>query len=65
MVMLSTSVAVLADRKVIANAPVEEVVHVDHPFIRDYFLGERGRRALQALPAARRTKVSELLEDGK
>ncbi|WP_150699177.1 ABC transporter ATP-binding protein [Pandoraea terrae] len=65
MVMLSTSVAVLADRKVLVNAPVEDVVRVDHPFIRAYFLGERGRRSLQALPAARRAKVSELLEDGK
>ncbi|VVD62039.1 ABC transporter [Pandoraea horticolens] len=63
--MLATRVAVLADRKVLVNAPVEDAVCVDHPFIRSFFLGERGRRALLALPAARRTKISELLDDGK
>jgi phospholipid/cholesterol/gamma-HCH transport system ATP-binding protein len=57
MVSLSTRVAVLAERKVIVAAPVEQVAGVDHPFIREYFLGMRGRRALQALPAARRAKL--------
>ena len=57
MVSLSTRVAVLADRRVIVAAPVEEVAGVDHPFIRDYFLGMRGRRALQALPLPRRAKL--------
>jgi phospholipid/cholesterol/gamma-HCH transport system ATP-binding protein len=63
--MLASRVAVLADRKVLVNAPVEDVVCVDHPFIHSFFLGERGRRALLALPAARRAKISELLDDGK
>ena len=63
--MLATRVAVLAERKVLVNAPVEDVVCVDHPFIHSFFLGERGRRALLALPAARRAKISELLDDGK
>ncbi|VVD69969.1 ABC transporter [Pandoraea communis] len=63
--MLATRVAVLADRKVLVNAPVEDAVCVDHPFIHSFFLGERGRRALLALPAARRIKISELLDDGK
>ncbi len=27
----------------------EEVVRVDHPFINDYFLGQRGLRALQGM----------------
>ena len=49
MVALSTRVAVLADRKVLVAAPVEEAANVDHPFIHEYFLGLRGR-ALQALP---------------
>ncbi len=57
MVSLSTRVAVLADRKVIVAAPLEQVAGVDHPFIREYFLGMRGRRALQALPASRRAKL--------
>ncbi|WP_133649976.1 ABC transporter ATP-binding protein [Paraburkholderia flava] len=57
MVALSTRVAVLADRKVLVAAPVEEAANVDHPFIREYFLGLRGRRALQALPPERRAKL--------
>jgi phospholipid/cholesterol/gamma-HCH transport system ATP-binding protein len=57
MVALSTRVAVIADRKVLVAAPVEEAAGVEHPFIREYFLGMRGRRALQALPAARRAKL--------
>lgn len=57
MVALSTRVAVLADRKVLVAAPVEEAAGVDHPFIREYFLGLRGRRALQALPPDRRAKL--------
>ena len=57
MVALSTRVAVLADRRVLVAAPVEEAVAVDHPFIREYFLGRRGRRALQALPFERRAKL--------
>ncbi|PLZ03474.1 ABC transporter ATP-binding protein [Burkholderia sp. WAC0059] len=59
MVALSTRVAVLADRKVLVAAPVEEAATVDHPFIREYFLGMRGRRALQALPPERRAKLPE------
>lgn len=47
---LSTRVAVLADQKVIVNAPVREVARFDHPFVREFFQGERGRRA-QALLA--------------
>ena len=43
---LATRVAVLADRKVIADGPPREVAQVDHPFIHTYFQGERGRRAM-------------------
>jgi phospholipid/cholesterol/gamma-HCH transport system ATP-binding protein len=57
MVALSTRVAVLADRKVLVAAPVEEAAGFDHPFIREYFLGLRGRRALLALPPERRAKL--------
>lgn len=54
MVSLSTRVAVLAERRVLLAAPLEEVVAVEHPFIQEYFLGARGRRALAALPPERR-----------
>lgn len=48
---LSTRVAVLAERHVIINAPVPEVLAFDHPFIRHFFLGERGQRAMALLHA--------------
>ncbi|WP_454887524.1 ABC transporter ATP-binding protein [Sphingomonas oryzagri] len=38
-------VAVLADRKVVAVAPVAELETSNHPWIRDYFQGPRGRAA--------------------
>ena len=57
LVALSDRVAVLADRKVLAAAPIPELVKVDHPFIREYFLGDRAQRALQALPAPSRPEA--------
>jgi phospholipid/cholesterol/gamma-HCH transport system ATP-binding protein len=48
---LSSRVAVLADKHVIACDTVSEVLKVDHPFIRTFFLGERGLRALGSLAA--------------
>ena len=48
LVSLSDKVAVLADQRVLVYGPLEEVVRVDHPFIRNFFLGERGLRALSA-----------------
>jgi phospholipid/cholesterol/gamma-HCH transport system ATP-binding protein len=47
---LSTRIAVLADKRVIAYGGPDEVITVPHPFIEQFFLGERGKRALQALP---------------
>jgi phospholipid/cholesterol/gamma-HCH transport system ATP-binding protein len=38
-------IAVLADRKVIANAPLAEIEKIDHPWIHEYFHGPRGRAA--------------------
>ena len=49
---LSTRIAVLADRRVIIAGRPREVIAHPHPFIREYFLGGRGRRALEALHAA-------------
>ena len=42
---ITDRVAVIADRKVVATAPVRELEHADHPWIREYFLGPRGRAA--------------------
>ncbi|KAF1716586.1 ABC transporter ATP-binding protein [Pseudoxanthomonas wuyuanensis] len=38
-------VAVLADRKVIATAPLQEVEQFDHPWVQEYFHGPRARAA--------------------
>lgn len=38
-------VAVLADKRVIAIGTIDELVATDHPWIRDYFSGPRGRAA--------------------
>ncbi|WP_256078896.1 ABC transporter ATP-binding protein [Massilia sp. YIM B04103] len=46
---LSTRIAVLAEKHVIAVGPTREVIKFDHPFIKDFFLGDRGKRALEAL----------------
>jgi phospholipid/cholesterol/gamma-HCH transport system ATP-binding protein len=47
---LSTRVAVLAERRILIAAPVPQVLALQHPFIEQFFLGRRGRRALE-LPA--------------
>jgi phospholipid/cholesterol/gamma-HCH transport system ATP-binding protein len=46
---LSTRIAVLADKKVIIAAVPKEVIAHPHPFIREFFLGPRGQRAMELL----------------
>jgi len=41
-------VAVLADRRILAVAPVRELERLDHPWVQDYFNGPRGRAAQTA-----------------
>lgn len=41
-------IAVLADKKVVAVAPPKELERSDHPWIKEYFLGPRGRAAQAA-----------------
>ena len=41
-------VAVLAEKRVIACGPLEEVRRNAHPWIQEYFAGPRGRAALAA-----------------
>lgn len=45
---ITDKVAVLADKRVVAKAPVQELEKSDHPWIREYFLGPRGRAADKA-----------------
>jgi phospholipid/cholesterol/gamma-HCH transport system ATP-binding protein len=49
---LSTRIAVVADKRVIVSGSPREVMAVPHPFIRDFFLGARGRRALASLKSS-------------
>jgi phospholipid/cholesterol/gamma-HCH transport system ATP-binding protein len=42
---ITDRVAVIADKRVVATAPVRELEKADHPWIREYFLGPRGRAA--------------------
>ena len=51
LVSVSDRIAVLADQKIVVCGRLNEVAQHDHPFIRNFFLGERGRRALSAAPA--------------
>jgi phospholipid/cholesterol/gamma-HCH transport system ATP-binding protein len=45
---ITDQVAVIADKKIVAMAPVRELEHVDHPWIQEYFHGPRGRAAAGA-----------------
>lgn len=42
---LSAKVAVLAEQRILTVGHLDEVMHFDHPFIREFFLGERKERA--------------------
>ena len=46
---LSTRVAVVADKRILVNATPREVIAFDHPFVRKFFLGGRGLRAMELL----------------
>ncbi|MGI4847961.1 MAG: ABC transporter ATP-binding protein [Janthinobacterium lividum] len=51
---LSTRIAVLADKHVITYGTPAEVVAFKHPFIEEFFGGERGKRALEGYHAESR-----------
>ena len=42
---LSTRIAVVADKHIVADGTAAQVMAQPHPFIKEFFLGERGRRA--------------------
>ncbi len=46
---LSTRIAVVADKRIIVSGTPKEVMAFAHPFIHDFFLGERGQRATAQL----------------
>jgi len=45
---LASRVAVLADQRILAHGTIDEIMNCDHPFIRNFFLSERSRRALES-----------------
>ena len=51
LVALSDRVAVLCDQRLEIVGTLDEVVANPHPFICNFFMGERGRRALEAVRA--------------
>jgi phospholipid/cholesterol/gamma-HCH transport system ATP-binding protein len=42
---ITDRIAVLSEKKVVATAPVTELERSDHPWIKEYFGGPRGRAA--------------------
>jgi phospholipid/cholesterol/gamma-HCH transport system ATP-binding protein len=53
LVALSDRVAVLCDQRLEIVGTLDEVVANVHPFICNFFMGERGRRALEAVRAVK------------
>ncbi len=49
LVALSNRIAVLCEQRLVIVGTLDEVVANPHPFIRNFFMGERGRRALEAV----------------
>ena len=45
---ITDQVAVIAEKKIVAMAPVEDLQNSDHPWIKSYFHGARGRSAAAA-----------------
>ena len=52
-------VAVLADRKVVINAPIAEVEKLDHPWVQEYFHGARARAARDGRDAYQERTMQE------
>ena len=49
LVSLSDRVAVLADQQIVAIGSVQQIASATHQFIANFFQGERGKRALEAI----------------
>ncbi|TCM87136.1 ABC transporter ATP-binding protein [Rhodovulum steppense] len=45
-------IAVIAEKKVLVTGTLDDMLDVDHPWVRDYFLGPRGRAARDAVESA-------------
>jgi phospholipid/cholesterol/gamma-HCH transport system ATP-binding protein len=49
LVAAADRVAVLCEQHLLAVGPIREIAMLDHPFVYNFFRGERGQRALDAL----------------
>lgn len=49
---MATSVAVLAERRIVSHASLAETLALDHPFVVRFFRGLRARRTAEARPGA-------------
>lgn len=49
LVALADRVAVLCEQRLLAVGPMRDITSIDHPFVRNFFRGERGLRALEVL----------------
>jgi phospholipid/cholesterol/gamma-HCH transport system ATP-binding protein len=49
LVAAADRVAVLCDQRLLAVGPIREIAMLEHPFVYNFFRGERGQRALDAL----------------
>ena len=55
---ITDKVAVLAEKGIVAKATVQELERSDHPWIREYFLGPRGRAAGKAISGSDRSDAN-------
>jgi phospholipid/cholesterol/gamma-HCH transport system ATP-binding protein len=44
-------IAVLAEKRVLVTGTLDDMLEVDHPWVREYFLGPRARAARDAIAA--------------
>ncbi len=44
---LATRVAVLSEQRILAHGPLDDIMNLDHPFIRNFFHSVRSRNAIQ------------------
>lgn len=49
LVALADRVAVLCEQRLLAVGPMRDITAIDHPFVSNFFRGERGLRALEVL----------------
>jgi phospholipid/cholesterol/gamma-HCH transport system ATP-binding protein len=54
LVAAADRVAVLCDQHLLAVGPIREIAMLEHPFVYNFFRGERGQRALDALEELQR-----------